>query len=547
MGVTGQISIARVGRTVQIKEREEDISSVFDPNQSPTLQPGDHVTLYPGDYREPMRKSPIAIPENVFLTILPGAVVEYGNLRGPLEQRYTYIEGATQNIADLNIAHQYTTQVEKQSPRVRVYPEDVTSASGASVPFSSFDNVTGAIGSEVPFSGFDELAAAADAAESGDTIIVFPGRYTPVRNLFVNGVTWHFLDGAIVEYTPSFENIYPHALFDDLKSVDGTSDPGGKSLSVQGNGEFIIGTPNPQPSDLSSFNSSSISTVDWEGWHMYSLLGVNNSSSNVGFEAKRVEMKNYVDGAIKLSGTGEVNIDVEKIDILDSLQADSTLPTSQIPAFAVFNGVRPSLVSGNVSIKVGDLNIKTGSTPPTYFAIGLNHNSSRREPFEGSVKFRIGESETNVPQTNSDFIRFSDSSSPKKLTLEGSTLLEGNAGVALQGTTGPTGSLPVTKLIVKNSEISTANVPSTPPITLSGDSDGFDIHFSGSRFLTGEDIDYTVSNISTFSVGNLTNTTDFDIKVYDQCFADAPIEDFDSILHDELNNISWSSEVKSLS
>jgi len=547
MGVTGQISIARVGRTVQIKEREEDISSVFDSNQSPTLQPGDHVTLYPGDYREPMRKSSIAIPENVFLTILPGAVVEYGNLRGPLDQRYTYIEGATQNIADLNIAHQYTTQVEKQSPRVRVYPEDVTSASGASVPFSSFDNVTGAIGSEVPFSGFDELAAAADAAEAGDTIIVFPGRYTPVRNLFVNGVTWHFLDGAIVEYTPGFENIYPHALFDDLKSVDGTSDPGGKSLSVQGNGEFIIGTPNPQPSGLSSFDSSTISTVDWEGWHMYSLLGVNNSSSNVDFEAKRVEMRDYIDGAIKLSGTGEVNIDVEKIDILDSLQTDSALPTSQIPAFAVFNGVRPSLVSGNISIEVGDLNIKTGSTPPAYFAIGLNHNSSRREPFEGSVKFRIEKSETNVPQTNSDFIRFSDSSSPKKLTLEGSTLLEGNAGIALQGTTGPTGSLPVTKLIIKNSEISTANVPSTPPVTLSGDSDGFDVHFSGSRFLTGEDIDFTASNISTFSVGNLTNSTDFDIKVYDQCFADAPVEDFDSILHDELNNISWSSEVKPLS
>ncbi len=547
MGVTGQISIARVGRTVQIKEREEDITSVFDPNQSPTLQPGDHVTLYPGDYREAMRQAPIAIPENVFLTILPGAVVEYGNLRGPLEQRYTYIEGAAQNIADLNIAHQYTTQVEKQSPRVRVYPEDVTSASGASVPFSSFDNVTGAIGSEVPFSGFDELAAAADAAEPGDTIIVFPGRYTPVRNLFVNDTTWHFLDGAIVEYTPSFENVYPHALFDDLKSVDGTSDPGGKSLSVQGNGEFIIGTPNPQPSNLSDFDSSTVSTIDWEGWHMYSLLGVNNSSSNVDFEAKRIEMKDYIDGAVKLSGTGEVNIDVETVDILDSVQADSTLPTSQIPAFAVFNGVRPSLVSGNVSVEVSKLNIKASATPPVYFAIGLNHNSSRREPFEGSVSFQVEECKTDVPQVNSDFIRFSDSSSPKKLVLKSSTLLEGNAGVVLQGTTGPTGGLPITKLIIKNSEISTENVPDLPPITLSGNPDGFDVHFSGSQFLTGEDIDFTASNISTFSVGNLTNSTDFDIKIYDQCFADAPIEDFDSVLHDELNGISWTSEVESLS
>lgn len=544
MGVTGQISIARVGRTVQIKEREEDIISVFDPNQSPTLQPEDHVTLYPGDYRKAMRQNSIAIPEDVFLTILPGAVVEYGNLRGPLEQRYTYIEGAIQNIADLNIAHQYTTQVEKQSPRVRVYPEEVTSASGASVPFSSFDNITGAIGSEVPFSGFDELAAAASAAESGDTIIVFPGRYTPARNLFVDGATWHFLDGAIVEYAPSFKSTYPHALFDDLKSVDGKSDPGGKSLSVQGNGEFIIGTPSPQPSDLSSFDSNTVSTVDWEGWHMYSLLGVNNSSSNAHFEAKRIEMKNYADGAVKLSGTGEVHIDIETVDIQDSIEADSSLPTSQIPAFAIFNGVRPSLVSGNVSVEVGNLNIKASATPPVYFSVGLNHNKSRRDPFEGSVEFQIGESETDDPQTNSEFIRFSDSS-PKRLALDSSTLLEGNAGVVLQAT--DESDLPITKLVVKNSEISTAGVPSTPPITLSGDSGGLDVHLSGARLLTGEDVDFNASNIDTFSVGNLTNSTDFEIKIYDQCFADAPVEDYEEILHDELNSISWTSDVEPLS
>ena len=545
MGVTGQISIARVGRTVQIKEREEDVISVFDSNQSPTLQPRDHVTLYPGDYREPMRKNPIAIPEDVFLTILPGAVVEYGNLRGPLDQRYAYIEGAVQNIADLNISHQYITQVAKQNPRVRVYPEEVVSASGASVPFSNFDNIAAAVGSEVPFNGFDELAAAADVAESGDTIVVFPGRYTPVRNLFVNGVTWHFLNGAIVEYAPDFENIYPHALFDDLKSVDGTSYPGGKSMSVQGNGEFIVGTPNPQPSDKNSFNSSTVSTVDWEGWHMYSILGVNNSSSNVDFEAKRIEMKDYADSAVKLSGTGEVNIDIERVDVLNSIEADSSLPTSQIPTFAVFNGIRPSLISGNVSIEVDDLNIKTDSS--FYFAVGLNHNISRREPFEGNVTLQIKESRTGVPQTNSDFIRFSDSSSPKKLIMKGSTLLEGNSGVFLQGTTGPTGNLPVTKLIIKDSEISTENVSEVVPITLSGDPDGFDVHLSESRLLTGGEVDFNASEINTFSVKNSTNSTDFDIKVYNQCFADAPIEDYESILHDELNNISWNSEVNSLS
>lgn len=545
MGVTGQVSIARVGRTVQIKETVGDIVSVFDANQSPALQSGDHITIYPGDFRDPMRENPITIPDDVYMTILPGAVVEYGNLRGPLDQRYAQIDGAVQNIADLNIAHQYVTQIEKQSPRVRVYPEEVSSASGASVPFTSFDNITGAIGSEVPFSGFDELAGAAEAAEEGDTVVVFPGRYTPVRNLFVDGVTWHFLEGAIVEYKPDFTDIYPHALFDDLKAVDGTTDPGGKSCTVQGDGQFIIGTPNAQPSDTSQFDQATVSSVDWRDWHMYGLLGVNNSGSSIDFEAKSVTMENYADAALKISGSGEVNVDVERLDMLDTLQVDNGLPTSQVPTFAMFNGVRPSLTSGKISVNVDKVKIEAPASPPVYFGIGLNHNPSRRNTFTGEVDFSVGESEADDPQTNSDFIRFSDATSPSKLVFKDSTLLEGNAGVALQGATGP--GLPVTTFIVKNSEISTKDVSGFPPISLSGNPDGFDFHLSGCTLLTGEDIDFTVNQINTFSIGNRTNETNFKIKVYDQCFADAPVENFEEILHDELNSISWTGEVTSLS
>src|SRR5713226_1305170 len=46
---------------------------------------------------------------------------------------------------------------------------------------------------------FLTLTAAKNAAQSGDTIIVMPGTYNE-RDLAKNGVNWHFLNGAIINY-----------------------------------------------------------------------------------------------------------------------------------------------------------------------------------------------------------------------------------------------------------------------------------------------------------------------------------------------------------
>lgn len=526
MGITGQVSLARVGQNVRILEQTSDIIDVFDPNSTPALQAQDHVTLYPGDFRQALSANPITIPENVFLTILPGAIVQYGNIRGPLATRYENINGAIENIADLNIADQYTTQVEQQFPRVRVYPEQVQTQTGESVPFS----------------GFDSLDEAATAAQPGDTVVVFPGDYFPTSNLFVDNVTWKFLEGSIIEYKPEFSSTYPHALFDDLKSVDGEDDPGGKTCRVFGDAEFIIGTQSAQPTSFATFDSSTTSAADWEEWHMYSVLGVNNSSSTVDFEAKRIRMENFADAAVKLSATDEVSVDVETVEMTDTLDLDQDISTvaGEVPTFCVINGILPSLTSGEIDVNVGNLEMNTSaSTLPVYFVTGLNHDTQNRNPYEGSIEISASEVETPGPQFNSTFINFSSETSPEKLIIDETTTLENNSSIFLESSAaGPT-----TKFVLKNSEISTVGNVDRPPLVLSGDPDGFDINLSEVWLLSGPN----ANQAADFAIQNNTGSTDFEIKVYGDSFADAPVQDYQQILNDVLDNIAWSEDVNSLS
>ena len=73
---------------------------------------------------------------------------------------------------------------------------------------------------------FKSLKAAKDAAVVGDTIVVLPGTYNE-RDLLKNGVNWHFLNGAKVNYSGA--------------SDGGIFDTGGSSIasSITGYGEFI--------------------------------------------------------------------------------------------------------------------------------------------------------------------------------------------------------------------------------------------------------------------------------------------------------------------
>lgn len=553
MAITGQVSLARVGRSVQIFETTEDLIDVFDPNTSPTLQEGDHITLYPGDFRNDLQDNPISIPSGVYLTILPGALVGYNSLTGPVSSRYTYISGNVSNIGDLNIAAQYTTQSGEQGTRVRIYPQEVQSA-GATVPFIEVDDLDEAA---------QELKERQDAGETGQTVVVFPGLYEPTSNLYFDTTTWHFLDGTVVRYTPDFNQgavgskTYPHALFDDLKDTNGEDDPGGKDIEVYGNAEFQIGTVNPQPSrDYSNntqlFDSTTKSAVDWKGWNLYSVLAVNNSGSSAHFEAKKVRTEEYADGAFKLSATSDVNVELEEGVIKSSIKQDTALPSPFVPSFVLVNGVPPSLDSGTIEIDVEDFFVESGTAPDVRYAVALNHNPdpessndipNERNPYDGNLEFAVREARKADAQTGSQFIRITTAASPNEFVIRDTITQENNPRVLFEGSTAG----PETKVIIKNSEISTENITGQPPLDFNGDPAGFDASIHDSWFLTGESVNFGAASISTFSVGNNTGSTNWTIKIYGDSFGDAPIQDFNQILHDELNNFSWADDVQSIS
>lgn len=109
---------------------------------------------------------------------------------------------------------------------------------------------------------FKTLTAAKTAATSGDTIIVLPGTYTE-NNLLKNGVNWHFLAGAIVNYVdPGTGSGY--GIFDDR--------PTGACVStISGDGEF-------------KYYGYRVITVGILG-----MCNVTNAGSTIYFQCKRVD------------------------------------------------------------------------------------------------------------------------------------------------------------------------------------------------------------------------------------------------------------------
>ena len=83
---------------------------------------------------------------------------------------------------------------------------------------------------------FLTLTAAKTAAVSGDLIVVYPGTYAE-NNLLKNGVNWHFLAGATVDYTePNTLTSPGYAIFDDRPT-------GACTCKITGHGNFTWRTP----------------------------------------------------------------------------------------------------------------------------------------------------------------------------------------------------------------------------------------------------------------------------------------------------------------
>lgn len=95
------------------------------------------------------------------------------------------------------------------------------------------DDAQGYRGSLLPYL---TLAAAKDAAQSGDTIVVFPGTYAG-NDLLKHGVNWHFMTGAAVVHDMSDPSLMEGstavpAIFDDNNAA--------VTSRITGRGEFFV-------------------------------------------------------------------------------------------------------------------------------------------------------------------------------------------------------------------------------------------------------------------------------------------------------------------
>lgn len=579
MAITGKISLARPGEAVQTFQRVDEIENIFDINSSPSLQANDHVTLYPGDFTD---INNITVPENVYVTILPGALVQYNEIE-KVENRYVHIDGAVKNVGDLNLASRYETSSSFQFSSVRVYPAGSDDRlSGVSAPYISFDNLDDAI----------------EEIKNGDTIVVFPGEYSPTKNLMVNGTTWNFLPGAEVTFDPDFENIIrevddenigtdidgdgqneiesvcPHALFDDSKSIIGVTQEGtAKSVDILGEGTFIIGSSGIQnllerTTDGDGFSDTyaadTISAVtDWEGWHRYGLLGITHQSSEVKFEAKKVRMEENIDAAIKYSNCETLDIDVDTVEVANSHDAGSNVknigseisgffpdPRPKVPAFMIINGTNKTR-SGkeHTDLKISNFEFGDGWNGEMYGVVGMNHtpeipafSSDHRKPYEGTISIEF-EGHPNITQAVSFSGRIENSgygrTSPRKVVIKDSNFY---SPVFYRGNTQHSDlgwrEDEISDLIIKNTEISTEE--DVPPITISGDVSNTNFSLS-SVWLINEQ-----GGVGQVSIEDSTDSTNFELKVYGSSFANLPVQNYDEVLHDQLNNIIWTEDVTSI-
>jgi hypothetical protein len=552
MAITGVVSLARSGETVRVFQSPSDLNEIFDPNSTPVLQPFDHVTLYPGDFTN---IDPIEIKNDIYLTILPGAQLEYtfdlqeSDRTQRLSDRYEHIEGKIENVADLNIAHLYETTIEKQLARVRRYK----SGSGESLD----DSMT-------PFVEYTNLSEAAEDAREGETIVVFPGDYNVDSNLLVDGVDWKFLSGATVTFEPdySYENedentieVYPHALFDDSKDVKGVPDSGSVEAKIYGKGEFIIGQTEIGNFGNGTETQDAATGTDWDNWHKYSLIALSNASSKVKFEAEEIKVKktkknenenivevsSFLDGVVKYTKAESLKINVNTLRFgskaktgnnvtgqdgnTDALFSGKEAP---FPTFMIINGHNgTSLENELIDVNVKNVVVEEASEEENrklpYLISGVNPNNKNK--FKGKIKTCF-ENHKGLEKKRAIYFPSDVGHVPEKLLVQNSKI-HGEIFFA--------GSSQTTKIILKRSEIYNS---SGSPLILTGNSFGLDVSLSETWLL---------SNNAEYSIKNETGDTDFEIKAYQNSFANLPVQNFEQLLHDELNNLAWSEDVESIS
>ena len=149
---------------------------------------------------------------------------------------------------------------------------------------------------------FKTLTKAKTAAASGDTIMVLPGTYNE-NNLAKNGVNWHFLTGAVVEYSGTGAGVLSAALFDTAQTG------GAATFKVTGNGVFKTTNSSNYIHAFSFTNSADVVTLQFDRIESRgAAINSDGSLTAAGNEAKSTAIT-----TINLGGSNESVLNIDRI------------------------------------------------------------------------------------------------------------------------------------------------------------------------------------------------------------------------------------------
>ncbi len=214
---------------------------------------------------------------------------------------------------------------------------------------------------------FATLTAAKNGASSGDIIVVLPGTYNE-NNLVMNGVNWHFLNGAVVQYTGSGAGAAGAAIFDTSSTFTGVST---SSFKVTGNGVFKTTGTNVRGFSLA--NSGDAVTLEFERAETTGDT-INNRGT---LSITAVEAKSAGGTAILLSGASESVVNIDRIvstNAAVSISGDSAACVVRLRAHLIYASGGYALFFSAGTVFIDAFEISTdGALTAINYACASNH------------------------------------------------------------------------------------------------------------------------------------------------------------------------------
>jgi len=364
MEVVSQILTERPGRTgkkeYSISDLDNAVSSQSDERK--------HVLLYPGDYASEWTSTvEIEVPENVSVTLLPGAVVEYdgnfrrksyrnysgpaqeaknaqGDLVHPLSDGERYVSpnftGHVENITDLNLASEWAFKQEFERSLWSLRNAD--SATAINIPHEGVlelrpENKIEISSGVVP--GVEEGAYARIDHKEVTTQVIGPGTTTTGGNINNEG-TPHVIQNLSVDDG--------HVVAGDTLEVVTRLESTSKFINVsqmEGDIEIDHGTVGTEvdPTQVANLDQKSVSSIETdERGHV----------ENVVFEDRTRE----VQAGIALSGndlgSGKFEVNHKPISISGSPENSGATLVRSVEPFTPASGVETGHVSGVKAVDV---------------------------------------------------------------------------------------------------------------------------------------------------------------------------------------------------